>query len=731
MREGKCEVGICGTFDVANYGDLLFPLIAERELEERLGPVNLRRFSYHAKRAPEWPFEVTPLSALPEMITGLDGLLIGGGFVIRFDKDVAPGYAPPTPEIHHPTGYWLSPSLLALQHDVPLVWNAVGVVGGGIPGWANLLVKAVLNLGQYISVRDEASRTDLASIADAPVAVVPDTAFGLSRLVNFQGAPSADFSALRQACGLDGPYVVVQAGEAMAGFAGFLRQRADRFGNLRFLALPIGPCLGDEECWLDGVPGVVRLPCWPAPLLTAELIGRAEAVVGHSYHLCITALTAGVPVFIHHAMPARRYSVLQQFDTLFELPLDGQPDTCWFAARIGRNGTAPAAGALCESLRGHWDRIADAIRGQRQATSVALGRLWQSLPTVLESAAREDIFPIGFFEARSAKEARLAEVHAARSEAAEGQRRLQEAQDELTAVRQVLDDRRGLADELRRELSVERANAAAGEARLSEIRSSISWKLTAPLRLAGGLLMRRRMLTPGYIARHRIESYPYRWAAVNDLFRREDALELVETYPLDHFKPMSAHGADRQWEYDVRSLIDMGAGRISFPEDLSMAWRALAMDLLSPEYRAAMSALTGCDLRQASLEVNVFHYGAGGLQSPHQDLPDKIVTHVLYFNRAWNGADGGCLRILRSPDPEDAAFEVTPIVGRSCVIVRSDDSWHAVSRVTGKPNCSRRAVTVTFYRASSVSTMWPPGDTTPLRRYRDVESNAAVAMSAT
>jgi hypothetical protein len=32
MAERKWEIGISGTFDVANYGDLLFPLIAEAEL---------------------------------------------------------------------------------------------------------------------------------------------------------------------------------------------------------------------------------------------------------------------------------------------------------------------------------------------------------------------------------------------------------------------------------------------------------------------------------------------------------------------------------------------------------------------------------------------------------------------------------------------------------------------------------------------------------------------------
>jgi hypothetical protein len=36
-----------GTFDVDNFGDLLFPIVAEHELTARLPGVELRRYSYH------------------------------------------------------------------------------------------------------------------------------------------------------------------------------------------------------------------------------------------------------------------------------------------------------------------------------------------------------------------------------------------------------------------------------------------------------------------------------------------------------------------------------------------------------------------------------------------------------------------------------------------------------------------------------------------------------------
>jgi SM-20-related protein len=225
------------------------------------------------------------------------------------------------------------------------------------------------------------------------------------------------------------------------------------------------------------------------------------------------------------------------------------------------------------------------------------------------------------------------------------------------------------------------------------------------------------MINLDRIRHHRLESDPYEWTAIKDLFASDDSARLATTFPCDHFKLVAGYGGEKDYAYDARSLIGMGADVITHPADLSDAWHALALDLLSPGYRAAMTALSGCDLVHASMEANVFHYGPGNSLGAHRDLPEKLVTHVLYFNRSWNRADGGCLRILRSADPADLVAEIAPIVGHSSVVVRSECSWHAVSPVINGSAQSRRSITVTFYRPGSVSTMWPPEDTTPLHRY--------------
>jgi SM-20-related protein len=224
------------------------------------------------------------------------------------------------------------------------------------------------------------------------------------------------------------------------------------------------------------------------------------------------------------------------------------------------------------------------------------------------------------------------------------------------------------------------------------------------------------------ISQQHLQIEPYRWAMVGGLFSPADGTALATTFPRDHFKRLADYAGEKDFEYEARALTRMGEQTISGPETLSDPWRALANDFLSPQYRAAMSSLTGLDLGTVPLEVNVFHYPPGGSLGPHPDLRDKIVTHVLYFNESWNEADGGCLTILRSSSADDVAAIISPIVGNSAVLVRSDNSWHAVSPVLKNCRLSRRSLTATFYHPGSVSTMWPPGDVTPLHEYRESRS---------
>ena len=212
------------------------------------------------------------------------------------------------------------------------------------------------------------------------------------------------------------------------------------------------------------------------------------------------------------------------------------------------------------------------------------------------------------------------------------------------------------------------------------------------------------MLNIARILAQKLADRPYRWAAINGMFGHQDAVALAAHFPVDHFKNVVGHDGEKGYEYRARALIHLGAATPSYVEELSAEWRELAADLLLPEYRDAITKITGIDLSTALLEVNVTQYGPGAYLGPHVDLPEKLVTHVMYFNRRWRREEGGSLSILRSSDPTDLEFEVAPLAGNSVILVRSQRSWHMVPAIrSGK----RQAVNVIFHAPGATSSMWP------------------------
>ncbi|MBP6821567.1 MAG: polysaccharide pyruvyl transferase family protein [Acidobacteria bacterium] len=384
MANLELQIGIFGTFDVENYGDLLFPLIAEFELSKRLGPIKLHRFSYWEKTTADWPYAVTSLTELPALARNLDGVLIGGGHVIRFDKDVADGYAPPAPGIHHPTGYWLAPILTALQNGIPVAWNAPGV-NHQIPSWADPLMKLAVTGSDYVAVRDKYARQEIARVSpQSEIAVTPDTAFGVSRLLD-KTQPSQELVRLREALGINRPYLVVQAVKGLESFVRMVVGHPGLFSEYQLVALPIGPVLGDDAALLrEELPDAICPQQWPNPLLLAELIAGAEAAIGTSLHLSITALAFGVPMFRPAGFRGNKYRTLSQFDTIFHFAEPLEPE--WFISRFGCAAVSPAVLDVQRKLSSHWDQVADLFANgtTNNQSKEALAVLLQTLPGLLE-----------------------------------------------------------------------------------------------------------------------------------------------------------------------------------------------------------------------------------------------------------------------------------------------------------------------------------------------------------
>ena len=508
------QIGMCGTFDVENYGDVLFPLIAERELTDRLGSVNLQRFSYFEKAPPRWPYKVTSLAELPKIAASLDGMIIGGGHLIRFDKHIAPGYQPPLPDIHHPTGYWLNPALLALHHGCPVVWNAPGAYGE-VPHWARPLMELAIKFSAYVAVRDEPARQMLAPFANArDIAVVPDTCFGIPSIVDPK-RPSQDFSTFRQSLNILDPYLVIQATGGLDAFVRLLREHADRFAGYRLVSLRMGPIHGDDDNVLRDVPGLIQLPGWPHPLVMAELIAGAKGAVGVSLHLAITALAFGVPVFRPKNACTGKYAILAGHARVFWFDDEAEIDADWFLTRLGKRPVDSELFTIAGALNTHWDRVASCIRKVRSPQTSAA--LWQRLPHLLEAESAS------LKQQLEQESGKLQELHQVRAE-------LEMAKEELSAALG-----RG-----RQQVAALQSAINQRDATIAELRNSTSWKATAALRWIGERTRwgrsTRSVIRFSAIERETLTKTPFEWAFLKDVFSSRNGRALADAFPRDNFK---------------------------------------------------------------------------------------------------------------------------------------------------------------------------------------------------
>ena len=193
-----------------------------------------------------------------------------------------------------------------------------------------------------------------------------------------------------------------------------------------------------------------------------------------------------------------------------------------------------------------------------------------------------------------------------------------------------------------------------------------------------------------------VETTPFTWYHVRRAFPPGVAGELDATFPTGGFTRVCRTEGDKSYTMWYRRLHPDAPSDGECPP----AWDRFVEYVTGEAYRAELSRLTGLSLRDAPVEVNLWRYHSDCWLDPHVDKPDKLVTHILYFNAHWPADAGGNLVLLESRSPDTAVRRVAPLLDTGIVLVRSDDSWHAVERVreSGR-DLERRSAQVIFHTA--------------------------------
>ncbi|MEH2292200.1 2OG-Fe(II) oxygenase [Nostoc sp.] len=216
-----------------------------------------------------------------------------------------------------------------------------------------------------------------------------------------------------------------------------------------------------------------------------------------------------------------------------------------------------------------------------------------------------------------------------------------------------------------------------------------------------------------------MQKVPYNWALIKNLLSPEASLELTASFPHEDFRLSEGEGYGYSWgkmlatSEDISFMLKssdnrwrerMAQGRLTYDlRHLSKVWRQLIEGLWTDSYRAAIAEMSGLELKDCVMDIGFRRYHLGHLHHPHTDEPNKVLTHLLFFNQQWSGEWGGCLRILKDSQPESAFQDILPLSDSSVAIVRSDNSWHMVTPLTSPVSESRLGLRVAFFRNSRLT----------------------------
>ena len=205
------------------------------------------------------------------------------------------------------------------------------------------------------------------------------------------------------------------------------------------------------------------------------------------------------------------------------------------------------------------------------------------------------------------------------------------------------------------------------------------------------------MLNMESIANANMFTEPYQWGLVTPTFdTQSDQNALTQGFPEEGFN----YRRFLNGSYMRRPFIPFGEKQCFLESGcpLPAGYQTLAREILSDEYRKAVSSGTGIDLTGAVIEASLWRYDQGTRFGAHPDASVKLLTHVIYLNAQWAHHWGGNLTINASENPDDIAFQVTPRLGLSLFIIRSDNSWHRVTPVSAMAPDSRNTLSVVFHK---------------------------------
>lgn len=366
-----------GSFDVENYGDLLFSDVFEAQMRKRLDIDEIVFFSADTCTIPN---RNVMTHSVQEMETlhcqkPFDAVVIGGGDLIHFGRMmILRPFIAPVEQLYDAPSMWIIPALISERYGIPLMLNAPGVPAAFTDN-EKRVVRNLLGEAMYLSVRDANAQKELAAaLSDKEITVVPDTVLSISTLFPKEELEKRLHEIYPQLKA--GNYLLAQINykfteEDIRILKETLTQIRQNTG-LDILIQPIGYSMGDTEAIAAMKKDL------PADFIVCDrhlsqydllaVIASAAFYIGSSLHGAITSASYGVRVLVCNV---NHYNKSSGF-----LSLISRPEACVddmhdlkeaFNAQYAKQ-PADIAEQL-DQINAHFDHMADVIQSGRKPAS--------------------------------------------------------------------------------------------------------------------------------------------------------------------------------------------------------------------------------------------------------------------------------------------------------------------------------------------------------------------------
>ena len=309
----KFRIAQVGSFDVENYGDLLFSYVFKENIEKYLEDIDITLFAPLNCISPfTKDTQVYSVKEMEKMHSEnpFDAIVVGGGDLVQFKKIMVKLADDPDREVVYDVlSMWFIPAMVAMKYQVPIIWNSLGVPFE-LSDIQQQLMAEVMKQSAYVTVRDESSRENLGKAASAlDVKVVTDSILSIAKTVDYKDMQSRFENVYKN---LDvefnkDSYIVVHVNKNIKDDEGKilceqLNAIKEKHG-VDVVLMPIGYTLGDDMgiTKLKSMEdGFVQIKKKLAPYDMMSVIANAKFYIGASLHGCVTSTAFKIPNIVYN-----------------------------------------------------------------------------------------------------------------------------------------------------------------------------------------------------------------------------------------------------------------------------------------------------------------------------------------------------------------------------------------------------------------------------------------------